>query len=82
MPVAIIPTFTNCKASFQLHSRFSPNSDPFRYWPENDHNDITASLLKRAKAAGYKVSTLESVVVAHKLTCCPRPLSLLLILTF
>ena len=25
------------------------------YWPPNDHSDITASLLRRAKASGYKV---------------------------
>ena len=25
------------------------------YWPSNEHNDITISLLKRAKAAGYSV---------------------------
>lgn len=25
------------------------------YWPSNDHMDITASLLKRAKGSGYKV---------------------------
>ncbi|RDW72780.1 lactate 2-monooxygenase [Aspergillus mulundensis] len=25
------------------------------YWPSNEHNDITASLLKRAKENGYKV---------------------------
>lgn len=27
-----------------------------RYWPCNERNDITASMLKRAKEAGFKVS--------------------------
>lgn len=35
------------------------------YWPLNDHNDITVTLLKRAKAANYKVLvvTLDTYIL-------------------
>lgn len=38
------------------------------YWPLNDHNDITVSLLKRAKAANYKVLvvTLDTYILGWR----------------
>lgn len=38
------------------------------YWPANEHNDITASLLKRAKGAGYKVLvvTLDTYILGWR----------------
>lgn len=38
------------------------------YWPSNDHNDITASLLSRAKSSGYKVLvvTVDAQIVGWR----------------
>ena len=38
------------------------------YWPSNEHNDITASLLKRAKDANYKVLvvTLDTYILGWR----------------
>ncbi|KAJ5302276.1 hypothetical protein PENANT_c008G09200 [Penicillium antarcticum] len=38
------------------------------YWPSNDHMDITASLLKRAKDSGYKVLvvTLDTYILGWR----------------
>ncbi|CEJ62658.1 hypothetical protein PMG11_11152 [Penicillium brasilianum] len=38
------------------------------YWPQNENNEITASLLSRAKAAGYKVLvvTLDTHIVGWR----------------
>ncbi|KAL7420597.1 hypothetical protein Q5752_004548 [Cryptotrichosporon argae] len=38
------------------------------YWPNNEHDDITASLLRRAKAAGYKalVVTLDTYILGWR----------------
>jgi isopentenyl diphosphate isomerase/L-lactate dehydrogenase-like FMN-dependent dehydrogenase len=38
------------------------------YWPSNDHNDITISILKRAKAAGYNtlVVTLDTYLLGWR----------------
>ncbi|RAL06196.1 lactate 2-monooxygenase [Aspergillus ibericus CBS 121593] len=38
------------------------------YWPSNEHNDITVSLLRRAKAAGYTVLvvTLDTYILGWR----------------
>ncbi|KAJ5595195.1 FMN dependent dehydrogenase [Penicillium hispanicum] len=38
------------------------------YWPSNEHHEITASLLQRAKAAGYKVLvvTLDTYILGWR----------------
>ncbi|KAI9706183.1 MAG: hypothetical protein M1820_004944 [Bogoriella megaspora] len=38
------------------------------YWPSNEHNDITVSLLQRAKAAGYNVLvvTLDTYILGWR----------------
>ena len=40
------------------------------YWPANEHNDITASILSRAKAAGFSALfvTLDTYILGWRPT--------------
>ncbi|KAL4804539.1 FMN-dependent dehydrogenase [Aspergillus unguis] len=54
-----IPYILSTAASTSMEDVAKVNSSGQRwyqlYWPGNEHSDITASLLKRAKESGYKV---------------------------
>lgn len=41
------------------------------YWPQNEHNEITKSILKRAKASGFSVLvvTLDTYILGWRV--CP-----------
>jgi lactate 2-monooxygenase len=52
-----VPYILSSASSTSLEEVAAANGDGIRwyqlYWPANEHNDVTISLLKRAKAAGY-----------------------------
>ena len=67
-----MPYILSTASSTSIEDVATANGDGVRwyqlYWPSNEHDDITASLLKRAKAAGYTalVVTLDTYMLGWR----------------
>ena len=67
-----VPYIMSTASSTSIEDVAMANGDGIRwyqlYWPSNEHNDITVSLLKRAKAAGFTALfvTLDTFVLGWR----------------
>ncbi|PLB48131.1 putative FMN dependent dehydrogenase [Aspergillus steynii IBT 23096] len=67
-----VPYILSTASSTGIEDVADANGDSHRwfqlYWPLNEHNDITASLLSRARASGYKVLvvTLDTYILGWR----------------
>lgn len=67
-----IPYILSTAASMSIEDVAKANGDGVRwfqlYWPSNEHDDITASMLHRAEAAGYSalVVTLDTYILGWR----------------
>lgn len=67
-----VPYIMSTASSTSIEDVAAANGDGVRwyqlYWPSNEHNDITASILKRAKAAGFTALfvTLDTFVLGWR----------------
>lgn len=67
-----VPFIMSTASSTNIEDVAEANGDGVRwyqlYWPSNDHDDITASLLSRAKKAGFSALfvTLDTYILGWR----------------